>query len=138
MNPHLIDRRLIEDYIPLDALNAIAAREKLHPRRYVALVHYWPARRPITACRAAVYATLAPGPDNDEEREEAASFVVKLAAYEPDSGIVSRAAAQIKKMHGGQAPKVLDLFGGGGGGFRSKPHASVVRVTRSNTTPSRT
>ena len=48
------DRRLIEDYLPLDALNAIASREKLHPRRYVELVHYWPARRPITASRAGV------------------------------------------------------------------------------------
>ena len=38
------DRRLIEDYLPLDVLNAIASREKLHPRRYVELVHYWPAR----------------------------------------------------------------------------------------------
>ena len=42
------DRRLIEDYLPLDDLNAVASKEKLHPRRYVELVHYWPARRPIT------------------------------------------------------------------------------------------
>ena len=47
------DRRLIEDYLPLEVLNAIAAREKLHPRRYVEMVHYWPARRPISAVRAA-------------------------------------------------------------------------------------
>ena len=26
------DRRLIEDYLPLDAINAIASKEKLHPR----------------------------------------------------------------------------------------------------------
>ena len=52
------DRRLIEDYLPPDVLNAIASKEKLHPRRYVELVHYWPTRRPITASRAAVYAAL--------------------------------------------------------------------------------
>lgn len=73
----LEDRRLIEDYLPLDAINAIASKEKLHPRRYVELVHYWPARRPITACRAAVYAALAPAPRDDEERDRAASFVVR-------------------------------------------------------------
>ena len=56
------DRRLIEDYLPLDALNAIASNEKLHPRRYVELIHYWPARRPISACRAAIFATLTPPP----------------------------------------------------------------------------
>ena len=27
------DHRLIEDYLPLDVLNAIASKEKLHPRR---------------------------------------------------------------------------------------------------------
>ena len=108
------DRRLIEDYLPLDALNAIASKEKLHPRRYVELVHYWPARRPITACRAAVYAALTPAPRTDEEREESASFVAKLAAYKPNPERVSEARARIKELHGGRAPKVLDLFAGGG------------------------
>ena len=108
------DRRLIEDYLPLDVLNAIASKEKLHPRRYVELVHYWPARRPITACRAAIYAALAPAPTSDEERKEAASFVAKLAAYQPDPATVSKARQTIKDMHGGQMPKVLDLFAGGG------------------------
>ena len=30
----IADRRLIEDYLPLDVLNAISSKEKLHPRRY--------------------------------------------------------------------------------------------------------
>ena len=108
------DRRLIEDYLPLDALNAIATKEKKHPRRYVELVHYWPARRPITACRAAIYATLAPAPRTDKEREEAASFVAKLAAYKPNADRVSEARDRIQELHGGREPKVLDLFAGGG------------------------
>ena len=108
------DRRLIEDYLPLDALNAIASREKKHPRRYVELVHYWPARRPITACRAAVYAALAPAPRTDVEREEAASFVAKLAAYKPNPEAVAEARERIKVLHGGRRPKVLDPFAGGG------------------------
>ena len=111
---NLQDRRLIEDYLPLDAINAIASKEKLHPRRYVELVHYWPARRPITACRAAIYAALAPAPRDDDEREAAASFVARLASYAPDSRVVSDAAARIKAAHSGHAPKVLDLFAGGG------------------------
>ncbi len=56
------DRRLIEEYLPLDDLNAIASREKLRGVHYVSLVHYWPARRPISACRAAIYAALIPPP----------------------------------------------------------------------------
>ncbi len=108
------DRRLIEDYLPLDALNAIASKEKLHPRRYVELVHYWPARRPITASRAAVYAALVSAPTSAAEREEAASFVTALAAYDPNAATVRKAGERIRTLHGGRAPKVLDPFAGGG------------------------
>ena len=116
MESHLTteDWRLIEDYLPLNVLNAIASKEKLHPRRYVELVHYWPARRPITACRAAIYATLVAAPNNDRDREAAAAFVASLASYEPSPKIVSTAATRISERHGGRAPKVLDLFAGGG------------------------
>ena len=108
------DRRLIEDYLPLDVLNAIASIEKKHPKRYVELVHYWPARRPITSCRAAIYAALAPAPRDDEERQEAASFVAKLAAYKPEPDTIAKAHQTIKELHDGCTPKVLDLFAGGG------------------------
>ena len=108
------DRRLIEDYLPLDALNAIASREKLHPRRYVEMVHYWPARRPITASRAAVYAALVAAPKSNDEREEAASFVAKLAAFKPDPEVVKKARRHILEAHSGRTPKVLDPFAGGG------------------------
>ena len=108
------DRRLIEDYLPLNALNAIASKEKLHPRRYVELIHYWPARRPITASRAAIYAALVAAPTSVDEREAAASFVTRLAAYKHDPGIVREARERIRRAHGGRAPKVLDLFAGGG------------------------
>ena len=108
------DRRLIEDYLPLDGLNAVASKEKLHPRRYVELVHYWPARRPITASRAAIYATLVSAPNSDVERDEAASFVGRLAMFKPDPDVVRQARDRVKQAHGGRAPKVLDLFAGGG------------------------
>ncbi len=108
------DLRLIEDYLPLDVLNALASKEKLHPRRYVELIHYWPARRPTTACRASIYAALAPAPCTDAERDEAASFVANLAAYNPDSDTVSKARKKIRELNGGRSPKVLDMFAGGG------------------------
>ncbi len=108
------DRRLIEDYLPLDAINAIASREKLHPRRYVELVHYWPARRPITACRAAIYAALVGAPETDKERTDAGAFVARLAAYKPDGAVVKQAQQRIREQNGGVAPKVLDMFAGGG------------------------
>ena len=108
------DRRLIEDYLPLDAINAVASREKLHPRRYVELVHYWPARRPVTASRAAVYAALVSAPDSEAAREEAGGFVERLAAFKPESDVVRQARDRVRQAHGGRTPKVLDLFAGGG------------------------
>ena len=108
------DRRLIEDYLPLNAINAIASKEKLHPRRYVELVHYWPARRPITACRAAIYAALVGAPDTEQERAEAGDFVARLAAYKPHGADVDEAQRHIREHNGGERPKVLDMFAGGG------------------------
>lgn len=108
------DLRLIEDYLPLDAINAIASREKLHPRRYVELVHYWPARRPITACRAAIYAALVGAPETEPERADAGAFVARLAAYKPDGAVVREAQRHIREHNGGERPKVLDMFAGGG------------------------
>lgn len=108
------DKRLIEDYLPINALNAIAAKEKKHPKHQIALVHYWPARRPITASRAAIYAVLVPAPKSEKGREEAAKFVTELAAYEVMPQSLTRAIAEIRANHGGRKPRVLDLFSGGG------------------------
>ena len=108
------DRRLIEDYLPLDLLNAIASKEKKHPKHPVALVHYWPARRPTTSSRAAIYAALVSAPQSEEERREAATFVAKLAGFKPSNKVVSDAAAQLRESHGGKPPRVLDMFAGGG------------------------
>ena len=108
------DLRLIEDYMPLASLSAIASTEKLHPRPYVGLVHYWPARRPTSASRAAIYATLVSAPRTHAERNAAASFVTKLAAYAPDEETVRVASERIRTYHDGVPPKVLDMFAGGG------------------------
>ena len=108
------DRRLIEDYLPLEFLSAVASKEKLHPRHYLSLIHYWPARRPTTACRAAVYAALVPAPCSVEARESSANFVTKLAAYKPNKKIVDEAVRHIREFNDGHAPKVLDMFAGGG------------------------
>jgi putative DNA methylase len=50
------DRRLIEDYLPIDALG----RENTTAKGHLNTLHLWWARRPLVACRAAVYASLVP------------------------------------------------------------------------------
>jgi putative DNA methylase len=107
-------KRLIEDYLPVRELNEIAAKEKKHPEHPVALIHYWPARRPITACRAAIYAALVAAPKTSEDRELAARFVTNLANFKVSPDVIAKASDQIKAQHGGCSPKVLDIFSGGG------------------------
>ncbi len=107
-------KRLIEDYLPVRELNEIAAKEKKHPEHPVALIHYWPARRPITACRAAIYAALVAAPKTSEDRERAALFVTNLANFKVSPDVIAKAADQIRTEHGGHSPKVLDIFSGGG------------------------
>jgi len=48
------DRRLIEDYIPIEAISAEARREKSIRKGHISTLHLWWARRPLVAARAAV------------------------------------------------------------------------------------
>jgi len=52
------DRRLIEDYLPIEAISAEASREKSVRKGHISTLHLWWARRPLVACRAAVYGAL--------------------------------------------------------------------------------
>ena len=54
------DRRLIEDYLPIEAISAEASREKSVRKGHISTLHLWWARRPLIACRAAVYGALVP------------------------------------------------------------------------------
>src|SRR5512144_2751297 len=54
------DRRLIEDFLPIKAISAEASREKSVRKGHISTLHLWWARRPLVACRAAVYGALVP------------------------------------------------------------------------------
>src|SRR5262245_52631390 len=107
------DKRLIEDFLPVDLLNAISSQEKKHPKHPVALVHYWPARRPITACLAASYATLVLAPKDASQRQQSAAVVEKLASFNVNSNMLGEARGNIVADYG-RDPKISDLFAGGG------------------------
>ncbi len=55
-----LDKRLIEDYLPIQAISAEASREKSVRKGHISTLHLWWARRPLVACRAAVYGALVP------------------------------------------------------------------------------
>ena len=57
-----IRRKLIEVALPLDAINAAAAREKSIRHGHPSTLHLWWARRPLAAARAVIFAQMVDDP----------------------------------------------------------------------------
>ncbi len=104
------DRRLIEDYLPIEAISAEASREKSVRKGHISTLHLWWARRPLVACRAAVYGALVPasrfipenGPDNKKQslgRANAAKFVERLCQYPGSPQVIAEARQHILEAH---------------------------------------
>jgi len=112
------DKRLIEDFLPIRDISAEASREKSVRKGHVSTLHLWWARRPLVACRAAVYAALVPAPKAKNGRGPKSDFVKRLCKYPGDPTVIKTAQEHILKAHkerGGEGrPKVLDMFAGGG------------------------
>jgi len=137
------DRRLIEDYLPIQAISAEASREKSIRKGHISTLHLWWARRPLVACRAAVYGALVPASRfqvgqaaslSSTGRANAAKFVERLCQYPGSPQAIAEAQKHILEAHAerlskatgkpitvediveGRAPrpKVLDMFAGGG------------------------
>jgi putative DNA methylase len=58
-------KRLIEVAFPLREVSAESAREKSIRHGHISTLHIWWARRPLAACRAAIFAALVPDPDDE-------------------------------------------------------------------------
>jgi hypothetical protein len=104
------DRRLIEDYLPIEAISVEASREKSVRKGHISTLHLWWARRPLVACRAAVYGALVPAlrfvPEgaSDEEseakgRENAEDFVTRLCKDPGDPMVIAEAQKHILEAH---------------------------------------
>lgn len=129
-----VDHRLIEDYIPIEAISVEARREKSIRKGHISTLHLWWARRPLVAVRAAVYGALVPAPTDKRAAKEAADFVADLCKYPGAWDTIAEARRHILQAHAerltaergelvtvedieaGRAPRprVLDMFAGGG------------------------
>jgi putative DNA methylase len=112
-------RRLIEDYLPIAEISAESSREKSIRKGHISTLHLWWARRPLVACRAAVYGALIPAPHSAEERQEESRFVAALCKYPGKRELIEKAREKITLAHAERTgelgvPKVLDMFAGGG------------------------
>jgi len=116
MNTH--DKRLIEDYLPIEAISEEASREKSVRKGHISTLHLWWARRPLVACRAAVYGALVPasqfvpngGTDAQKKslgRANAAKFVKSLCQYPGSPSTIKEAQEHILKAHAERLTKEL-------------------------------
>jgi len=104
------DRRLIEDYLPIQGISAEASREKSVRKGHISTLHLWWARRPLVACRAAVYGALVPaerfrpknGPEEKRDslmRANAAKFLERLCKYPGNPQVIKEAQKHILEAH---------------------------------------
>lgn len=111
-------KRLIEDSLPLEAISKQSAREKSIRHGHISTLHIWWARRPLAAMRAAIFASLIPAPETDEEREYLHELITDIVDWDSvkngNSPRVLEARELIQKHYPDAPPKVLDPFMGGG------------------------
>jgi len=110
----MTDRRLIEDYLPIREISAEASREKSIRHGHISTLHLWWARRPLVACRAAIFGALVPAPETPEKRKALAQEMIELCKWKVSDQAIQRARQRILEANGGEPPKVLDMFAGGG------------------------
>ncbi len=82
-------KRLIEVALPLKEVSEQSAREKSIRHGHISTLHIWWARRPLAACRAAVFASLIPDPDDPECPEDFRTLVtetLKRSEFIPKNG----------------------------------------------------
>jgi hypothetical protein len=99
-------RRIIEDFLPIKAIH----REHTSASGHINTLHIWWARRPLLACRAAVYSALVPaarfvpnGASDDKKkslgRANAAKFIERLCKYPGDPKVIAEAQRHILEAH---------------------------------------
>ena len=109
-------RRLIEEALPLAAVNAESAREKHARRGHISAMHLWWARRPLAMCRAVTFAALVPDPGDDATRSRMLQHIALASSFEAStsSDRLAPLRAALKDAYPRRPPRVLDCFAGGG------------------------
>ena len=107
--------RLIEDYLPVEAISRVSASEKVGGRLgHPSTLHLWWARRPLAAARAAVYAALVPAEGRDRTPGRGSRLfhgALQMGSQPPDYRQGSRRSLEPRMRCPSQG---VDLFAGGG------------------------
>ncbi len=120
-------KKLIEVALPLQAINLESAREKSIRHGHPSTLHLWWSRKPLSTCRAVLFASLVDDPSSrpeefpteeaqERERQRLFRIIEQLVKWENSNNetVLSAARAEIMKSTNGNPPPVLDPFCGGG------------------------
>jgi len=101
-------KKLIEVALPLEAINAEAAREKSIRHGHPSTLHLWWARRPLAAARAVIFSSLVDDPSSHpdafpceeaqtKERKRLFGIIEKLVKWENSNNqeVLDEAKAEI-------------------------------------------
>ena len=129
MNVPLVRKKLIEVALPLDAINAAAAREKSIRHGHPSTLHLWWARRPLAAARAVLFGQMVDDPasrpelfatveEQDRERERLFGLVEELVKWESttDEKVLQAARDEIRESwrrtcaDNADHPRAAELF----------------------------
>ena len=124
-----VRKKLIEVALPLDAINAAAAREKSIRHGHPSTLHLWWARRPLAAARAVIFAQMVDDPssrpelfktakEQDRERERLFRLIEELVKWENTTNetVLNAARDEIRESwrrtcaDNADHPRVADLF----------------------------
>lgn len=120
-------KKLIDSYLPLEAVSAAAAKEKGQKSKQPFLMHQWWARKPLAVARAVLWASLVDDPSERSaifpgeqaqkaERTRLYSIFERLAWLDTNGaeGVLQEAQAELYRSMGEDLPELLDPFAGGG------------------------
>ena len=131
MDPLSLDRsprKLIEVALPLEVVNAAGRAEKAVPKKgHPATMHLWWSRKPLGVARAVLFASLVDDPSarpdlfpteasQEVERRRLLELIEGLCQWErsSDAALLAEAQRCIAASAGGDMPRIIDPFCGGG------------------------
>ena len=111
-----MNKRFIEETFPVKEVSIESAKEKNIRHGHISTLHIWWARRPLASSRATNYAALIPPPKDIAEWNRKRQFIIDFSKWGSslNQQMIKQAREDILKANGGNPPKVLDPFAGGG------------------------